>query len=579
MFNFYKSFLFTFLLSCYASVSYAVLDAVIVSAARTEQSGASSAANITTITRQDIESSGESHIVDVLRGQSGVLIEDTFGDGSRAIISMRGFSGSVANSNTLILVDGRRLNNSDISSPDLNSISLKDVERIEIIQGSSGVLYGDQAVGGVVNIITKRLEGETGSLEATAGSYQTMGFRAAYGNNLTNKLHYGLSAEFRQSDNYRRDNNEIEYSNLFAKSEYRYDRGVVFAELQQVSEDLRTPGSLLASEIAIDRRQTFVDFLGDFTDSTTEVFRFGLKHKMSSRWSLEGEVTQRDVERDIQQSFRGFAVLTPSTLKRKQMEFMPRLIGVIPYKYGDIQLTAGIDLIDTDFDSEITTSTDNQAMLAEYIQVVFPLQQKLNMTAGFRHAEVEDDITSTFTNGKQNTSITVAELGLAYEMSNKMKLFGRFDQNFRFAKVDELTYVSPGVQLRPQTGESIELGVQYLDGVASYKLSAYQLVLEDEIAFDSTAPQPVGAFFAGANVNFDPTTHQGVLFDVRYAISSAINLSGGYTYTDAGFDSGVFAGNAISGVAENSARMSVNYQFSKTLNINLGGCLCRESIS
>ena len=76
--------------------------------------------------------------------------------------------------------------------------------------------------------------------------------------------------------------------------------------------------------------------------------------------------------------------------------------------------------------------------------------------------------------------------------------------------------------------------------------------------------------FAGANINFDPTTHQGVLFDVRYAISSAINLSGGYTYTDAGFDSGVFAGNAISGVAENSARMSVNYQFSKTLNINLG---------
>ena len=79
MLNFYKSFLITILLSCYASISYAVLDAVIVSAARTEQSSASSAANITTITRQEIEASGESHIVDVLRGQSGVLIEDTFG--------------------------------------------------------------------------------------------------------------------------------------------------------------------------------------------------------------------------------------------------------------------------------------------------------------------------------------------------------------------------------------------------------------------------------------------------------------------------------------------------------------------
>jgi len=409
------------------------LNAVIYSAARTEQSSASTPANITTISRQEIESSGAAHIVDVLRGRSGVLVEDTFGDGSRAVISMRGFSGSTAISNTLILVDGRRLNNTDLSSPDLNSISLNDVERIEIVQGSSGVLYGDQAVGGVVNIITKKIKVRTGSLEATTGSYQTMGVRGSYGDNINNKLNYNVSAEVRQSDNYRRQNNEIDYSNVFAKSEYRYTQGTVFAELQVVNEDLRTPGSLLASDLLVDRRQTIVDFLGDFTNSDTEVLRFGLKHKLSPNWSLEAEATKRDVAREIQQSFRGFAILNPSSLNRKQTELTPRLIGVIPSRRGAIQITAGIDFIATDINSEITASRDEQQMLAEYIQVVFPVKQQLKITTGFRHAAVDDDITSTYTNGKQSTDVDVAEIGFTYTLSNRLKWFGRLDQNFRFA--------------------------------------------------------------------------------------------------------------------------------------------------
>jgi iron complex outermembrane receptor protein len=125
----------------------AKIPSVIVSAARTEQSTLTTPASITVITRKQIENSGARHVVDVLRAQGGVRISDLFGDGSRASVGMRGFS-TTAGSNTLVLVDGRRLNNIDISSPDLNSVSLKDVERIEIVQGSGGVLFGDgEAVG------------------------------------------------------------------------------------------------------------------------------------------------------------------------------------------------------------------------------------------------------------------------------------------------------------------------------------------------------------------------------------------------------------------------------------------------
>ena len=149
----------------------AEIPAVVVSAARTEQSTLTTPASITVITREQIEDSGSRHIVEVLRGQGGVQINDLYGDGSRATVGMRGFAES-AGSNTLVLVDGRRLNNPDLASPDLNSIALEDVERIELVQGSAGVLFGDQAVGGVINIITRKPGALRHSLELSAGSCQ-----------------------------------------------------------------------------------------------------------------------------------------------------------------------------------------------------------------------------------------------------------------------------------------------------------------------------------------------------------------------------------------------------------------------
>jgi len=284
-------------------------------------------------------------------------------------------------------------------------------------------------------------------------------------------------------------------------------------------------------------------------------------------WTMSSSLLQA---RSIQQSFRGYVVTTPSSLNRKQFELTPRFIAVFPAEHGEIQLTAGIDLINTDFESEITASADKQKMLAEYVQLVFPLKEKVNLTAGFRHAEVEDDVTSIYANGKQTADVNVAELGIVYNVTSRLKLFGRVDQNFRFAKVDELTYVSAGTQLKPQTGDSIEAGVEYSDQMSSSKLVLYKLSLEDEIAFDPSAPQPSGAFLPGANVNFDPTTHQGIILESRYDIGEKINLSGSYTFTDATFDSGVFEGNDISGVAEHSARLNINYVISRLLSTNLG---------
>src|SRR5690606_33663339 len=166
----------------------------------------------------------------------------------------------------LVLIDGRRLNNTDLAGPDLSAISLADVERIEIIQGSAGALYGDQAVSGVINIITRRPEKFGGRVALLGGSYNRSGIRGSLHDRFTHGLSYRFSVERIDSDNYRR-HNELEFGSVLARIDYDYSGGNVFIEQQSIREKLQTPGALLEAEAEIDRRQSLEEFVNDYDNT------------------------------------------------------------------------------------------------------------------------------------------------------------------------------------------------------------------------------------------------------------------------------------------------------------------------
>ena len=107
------------------------------------------------ITQEDIQESNAGKIVDVMRPAVGVAVRDYYGNGATSVVDIAGF-GEQAALYVLVLVDGRRVNDADLSGVDWNQIPLDQVERIEIIRsGAASVLYGDNASSGVINIITK----------------------------------------------------------------------------------------------------------------------------------------------------------------------------------------------------------------------------------------------------------------------------------------------------------------------------------------------------------------------------------------------------------------------------------------
>lgn len=542
------------------------LPTVVVTATRTEQDRNRVPAGLVVIDRAQIESSGAAHVTDVLRQHSFVQINDLYGDGARAQVDTRGF-GDTANANTLVLVDGRRLNNADITPPDLNSIALKDVERIEILQGSAGALYGDQAVGGVINIITRAPGARDGALEAEAGSYDAYGLRARAGDRIGD-LGWRVSGETRRAGNYR-DHNELRYSNLLGRGDWLHQGGRVFGEAGLIVEDLLTPGSLLADDVREDRRQVLAPFAPDYSDTQTQTFRLGVDQALAhSGWRVLAEGTFRRSDGQFRIGFLSGFPSEPSSQDRQVGAFNPRLTRNFANSYGQGTLTLGADAQRADYRlvSQLGESRGRQEQLDGYGQLVLPLPARTEATLGLRYSDLRGEVRDDFT---YLTPEPYADhqwgggLGLSWRAGDALRVFARGDRNYRYPKIDELTASVPfqgpaAILLDTQQGWSKEIGAEWQRGAHVLSVSAYRLDLENEIAFDGNA---------FLNINLDRTRRDGVTLGTRWAPSESLRLALSARHVDAQVRSGPFAGSDVPLVARKAATFSVDWNPVRAWNL------------
>ena len=173
---------------------------IVVTATRLETPAKEIASSVTVITRERLEQSKKATVIEALQEVLGVSIIQNGPPGGAASVFLRG-----ANSeHTLILMDGVELNDpiSPSRSFDLAHFTLDNVERIEILRGPQSTLYGSDALGGVVNIITKKGQGKPKfSLSSVAGSYGTI-ITSAEINGSTERMHYSLGTSYFRSDGF-----------------------------------------------------------------------------------------------------------------------------------------------------------------------------------------------------------------------------------------------------------------------------------------------------------------------------------------------------------------------------------------
>ena len=130
------------------------LDEILVTGQRQESPLKLRAQSVSVITAREIEHSTATTVTDLLRQEANLNLQSYFGSDKFATVDVRGM-GATATNNVLVLVDGIRLNTDDLAGADFSTIPLSQIERVEIVRGGNGVRYGNGAVGGVINLITK----------------------------------------------------------------------------------------------------------------------------------------------------------------------------------------------------------------------------------------------------------------------------------------------------------------------------------------------------------------------------------------------------------------------------------------
>ncbi|MFV3093010.1 TonB-dependent receptor [Pseudomonas sp. GW6] len=505
-------------------------------------------ASVAVIDRQQIDDSAATSLLDLLRSQAGVQIRDIMGDGNRAVISLRGFGDNAIN-NILVLVDGRRLNQPNLSGPALNSVALANIERIEIVRGAGTVLYGDQAVGGVINIVTRTPQSREAYLEASRGSHDLEAYRGHIFQPLGAGFSLYASGETRNRDNYR-DHNHANYSSAFTRLRYDHDSGHALYEYQSIDDELLYPDALSLAQRRADRRQSVSSA---WNDSKTQVHRLALEQQLGSIWTANLDYSHSD-----QDGVGSFGVGRYDQDTRIE-SVSPRLTGRFDTPLGSSTLLLGHDRIVSDYQTSWGSDAE-QTLKDWYGQYSQQLGSDLTLTLGYRSSKVEDSDHAA--NRRHDDREGSSSIGLSWQANEQTRLFLKREDVLRWANVEENGFVLPDVTfLKPQTGSSWESGIEWRDAIQSYQATLYRLDLNDELMYDSAIanPMPWDPLATGANINLDKTRRDGLLLEARRQLSDRLAIGGQYSFTDSEYRAGSFRGNEVPWVARHTASANLNY--------------------
>ena len=552
------------------------VEELVVTALRAEEEIEKLPSNVTVITEEDIKDSTATTVQDMLREEEGLVVRDFYGTGTRSAVDMRGFARGL---DTAILVDGRKVNEVDLSGVDWNLIPLEDVERIEIVRGGGSVLYGDNAMGGVINIITKK--GATpkpqidigARLESYGGNSEHITVRGA-----TERLSYSFFGKYRETDGYRV-NSEFRAEDLGANLTLDLsDSFYVSLRAKHHKDHQGLPGGLTEAEVAQDRRQTANPDDGVDYDQYHLGLEVGYSPVDWAEINLGYSFNNREYDSRLVGLFFGVPFSSATVRDTDTEEIKLKFTSRHKLFNRKNLLVAGVDCIsakvnnDNDFTffGTSTTITDlKKRELGLYVQDELFLSEKLSLVLGYRYtdAKYEDVVSGASTgSGSQDFSEQAVKSGVTYNYAPGAKLFASYSRGFRLPTTDELfSFTGTVTLLRPEKSDTFELGIVHSFGEdLQARVTLYHMDVEGELFLN-----PAGGGGFGANENADSTVHQGVEFGLNSRFGERVSVDGSWTYSSVKFDSGQYDGKTIPLVPEQTASLGAAIKLTEAARLSL----------
>lgn len=535
---------------------------VIVSAARSEEAAAEAATMTSVISTEQIEQSGASDVVELLRSVAGITFRSTSGE-SYAEISMRGF-GENSGGRVLVLIDGRRQNNVDMSKLNWQILPLESIARIEILHGSASVLYGDNAVAGLINIITKK---------PTEEKTQT-GLSLALGTEWANSERFTLNttgkggrisayAENLINPGYRDRSEQKSLAAAIDGELYLGDSlGLrLFGQFSDVSAQL--PGALSWAQFLANPKQA----LNNADASSAQNIDAGLL--------LEWQVIQSlNLQLPIEYGFSARKADTASWVSWSstdlhKIESRPALRWDLKPAGLETRLSAGVDfrldMLSASIYSDSTRDTLSNSFritqwrLGPYLHLRGKLPFNLTATAGARWdiSSLSGENHDGSANGSALRDALVYAVGLNWKAVDWLRFFGSWGSTFRYPFTDEQTsYYGFGgdsflSELRPEKGTDLRFGLAlYPHKSISVEAQSYWLEMNDEIAYNSATFR---------NENLENTRRLGADLSVHAQALTFLKLSANYSFVHASFSNGSNNGKLIPLVPQHTVKGETSF--------------------
>jgi vitamin B12 transporter len=463
-----------------------MMDEVVVTASRTEESITTVSANITVITRDVIRQSAANNVADLLAEESIGHIQKY--PGNLTSVGIRGFRtdthGNDLQGHVLVLLDGRRAGTGNLAK-----ILTKNIARIEIIRGPGAVQYGSAGMGGVINVITRRGVDNSLFVEGYGGSFDTAETTIG-GTALANGLDFAGSYTHGTRGDYKTGNGE-QYQNTGSNYEtgLSANLGYSFSETNRLGlivtrfevDEAGNPGFLSQNDLddSSDKKNYSADLTFEGQCPATG-------SKLLARYFF-GQDENSWID-PILSNPSGWNDGTASENKTDQQGAQIQLTGDI----GPATLTAGFDWLDYEVENSWTPKTTTYSNPALFLLTRASFfGDQLSANIGLRYDWYDVEVKEAAGRSGDDNHFT-PQIGVAWMLSNTLKLRAQYGEAFMIPSADQMAadFTSFGrrvvgnANLDPEQSSTWEGGIDYNQNGLSGSFTWFYTDFEDKIVTD-----------------------------------------------------------------------------------------------
>jgi vitamin B12 transporter len=435
------------------------LDPIVVTATRGPQRLTNLTADVTVIGHDEIARAGPQSLAELLQRQPGIQISMNGGAGSTSAVFLRGTNGN----QTLVLIDGMRVGSSTAGATTLEAIPLDLIDHIEILRGPASSLYGADAIGGVIQVFTRRGDGAPAfNGSASYGTYGTSQATAGVGG-AQGAWRFALQGGYQGSHGFNAIANPADFS--YNPDRDGYDRGNASANLSYRFNDEHE----LAAQYYYSRLSNRFDATANFDDktiTTVESLSLASTDRLAAFWVSHLSIGQGSDDSVSQSGFGNAGFRTRQNQLTWQNDFALPL-GALSLAYVGL-------------DEKIST------------EPAFPVtSRRTNSFVGVYQVRVDPhtlQLNARYDDSSQYGGRTTGALGYAYAISEGWRALANVGNAFKAPTFNDLYY--PGFAnptLSPETAQNADVALEYASGKVLARATAYRNLVKNLIVFQCDA--------------------------------------------------------------------------------------------